>query len=1158
MRKITLLCLSLLMTGIAAADNTDSKTAERFKRMNDMGRTRMAVPGMNNRTAKAFQLEKAGFAAGPEMSPKRAADEAGDKPVSALTATYYGMIYGKDGDTWFYTQETEVNEYYYYTSSQITIYDSHHNEAGHISYTCPEGKKVNAIMPFGQITTKMFDNNSNTQEVAVFIHYVEGPGETIDSTFIYNLQGEVVLKYEGQIADVFDIQNGQWSSSQRAILQRQVIEEGEDYYLYFDVLKPAGYSGTPEVEHTFKINSLLTNYSDEGPCFSVCDVDGEPYYVLSHYEQSFVEGIDLNTFELIIRENNDYVIDVYDKNYERVDSFGVKLEKPDDALYRMAAFSMFSDNDMSRNYFTSTGEINYVVTIYDYLTSSDSYRYSFNVYNNKGELQKTICDNVTDVWFRLSDLKGHDEQWAFLQTIGTTQQIQMVNLPSCEKATLIPSEIEGESITTTLDRYPKDDSYQYAISLAYADSDNDGNVLSRIGWYNTDLTLDRYVTFNLGPSGQYFTPQLTNESLDPYLFDTDDEHEYPFLAKIKRTDSSVIDNVIVIGNEDGSVLREFRGDDENFIWAGGILGYGTDNQEFYIVTRTGQTSTDLSTLEFYSLPFKKFAAGGEGTAENPYLIATLGDMQQMKAAPNAHYRMIADIDMAGYPTAWSSVANFTGTLDGDGHTLSNFTISSDEYRTGLFGELGADSKVKNLVILNPELEVNGNNSYAGIIAGQATTDSITGVHIYGARIHGDNEAAVGGIVGQAMLYSGISDCSFDGVIDMAKSEYAGGIAGNTRTSTDIRSCSVTGTITGTGPLGGIVGATGSDSKVYDCHADVTLKADNTVGGIVGSNDSRAPISHCYATGSIEVTKAGWNGLSAGGITGYLEPEWSDVQDIIVSGCVSAADIIIPVSGKDDKTVNRIVGRTIVNESYEPGETVRTEIGLADNYALETVTVGGRKVTSDDATSTDGATKGKAETDTDFFLSLGYEYGTTTESPWKAAPEMPVLWFENVAMGLTFSSSNIRITEGETADVTVTVYGTDADNIELSASDDDIIGYEIVGEDGNTMTVRIECKKAGTATITASAGNLTAECVVNGVVSGIDTVNRDAADMTIRPGADRIEAAGASRITLYNTAGQLAARTAGSVINTANMAKGVYVVVAADANGRTTTGKVVVK
>lgn len=1160
MRRFLLLSLSLLMTGIITAGNVTGKVADRLKRMNAAGRSMVYVQGMNDRSAKAMQLKKAGLWAAPSKTPMRVEQTTDPNIVASVSDLQdYGTIYGPDGDTWFYNRESVKDDVGYYKSAKFVIYDSKHNVAANIQWTCPEDKKVNSIYPHAQVTNKMFDNDANTQEVVFFAHYVLAPGETIDSTFIYNLEGDIVQKYEGSIADVFDIKQST-TTVQRAILQRQenqIYNEEDDVIFHFDVLKPMGWGDTaPTVEHTFSVPFNLTNYSDEAPCFSVYTVEDSTYYVLSHYKEPYVDGYDPESLEMIVHENNEFVIDVYNSKYEKKDSFGVKLDKPEDALYRMAGFSLFSDDDMSRNFYTDNGELNYVIGFYDYYTSSDdTYNFTFQVFNGKGELKKTICENVID-WFSLSDLRGHEQQWACLQTVGNAQQVRMVDVPSCETATIIPAQIDGENISFTIDRYSKGDDYQYVIKLLYADADADGNVISRIGWYNKDLTLDHYVKFNLGPNGQNFTPLLYNESLDPYLFDTDDEHEYVYIATIKRDNSTVMDDVMVIAKEDGTVIRELRGDEANAIYTGGIINYGLNNPEFYAITRSTSYPTTYD-MKMYSLPFTKFTAGGDGTPDNPYLISTLGDMQQMKIEPTASYRLVNDIDMDGYPTEWKSIENFTGTLDGDGHTLKNFVISSDDYNIGLFGTLGNGSKVKNLVIINPELTLNSNNAYAGIIAGQSVTDSISNVHIYGASITGTDNTAVGGFVGLPALYSEISGSSFDGTINVPGAESVGGIAGETRTGTDVVACAVKGNLTATSSLGGIVGTTGTDSEVLDCHADVTLEANNTVGGIVGTNGSRAAVSRNYVSGTIKANSANkWNGLSLGGIVGYLSADWSNSSAAVVNSNVMTAELVRPATEEIDKTVNRIVGWTIANESYEPGEKVYTDAGLADNYSTFATIFNG--TVSDDATSVNGATIDKAGLTTDFFKGIGYAYGTEKTAPWKETSAQPVLWFENVAMGISFNPRRVTIKEGETAEVTVTVHGTDASQLELTSSDENVATFDIIGLGDNTRTIKISCKKTGTAVIKATLGELTAECVVNGVPLGIDNVTSTPDNLSIRVAAGRVEAAGASRMALYNTAGQLKARVNGDAVSTLGMAKGVYVVVATDSEGRATTAKMVVK
>ena len=88
-------------------------------------------------------------------------------------------------------------------------------------------------------------------------------------------------------------------------------------------------------------------------------------------------------------------------------------------------------------------------------------------------------------------------------------------------------------------------------------------------------------------------------------------------------------------------------------------------------------------------------AGGAGTAEDPWQIATAEQLDFIRNDLTAHYVLIDDIDLSGYENwmpigAFQSLSDapedaeiphpdyaFTGTFDGAGHTISNLTVSSE-------------------------------------------------------------------------------------------------------------------------------------------------------------------------------------------------------------------------------------------------------------------------------------------------------------------------------------------------------------------------------------------------------------------------------------------------------------------------------------------------
>lgn len=929
---------------------------------------------------------------------RHAAPVVGNAPVATLTSTGgWGQLEGEDGQTWFYTTRYDVSGFYY-TGAEITIYNPQHEVAGTISVATPEGKNVNDITPFGTITTKMFDKNSATTELAVSMHITGDASNNYTGsykTLVYHLEdGSKASEFDGSGVIISIVKNS-WTKYQRLLLINDVTVttgEGDDATSadveQITVMRPPSWGDDEMVaDHTFSYN-LDNAYYMEGSPFNVFEIDGEAVYVTALYTTPLVTGYDEN-YDFITDPDAKFAVVTYDQKYNRLDSLAVPMEKPDDAYIRMAAFGMMSSKDLSRNYFFEDGNLDYVITFEDYLTASDEYRYDFDLYDHEGTKQKDICDNVYSTYFSLAPINGQSDQMAFLQTKDDVQQIQMVNLPSCENATLMPAQIEADYISTNLNRVPKGDSYQYVVKMLYASSDDSDNVIARIGWYNPDLTLDHFTSINLGPNAENFSPNLTDEALNPYLFNTTDDMEFFYIAKVKRTDSEALDNVLAIADDAGTTLKTFSTDaTKGAIYSGMLFTANALKPELGIIYYND--TTDVYSMDFYALPFSKFEAGGDGSATNPYLISTAGDLQQVANEPAAHYRLAQDIDMTQMSGSFSPIGSFSGTLDGAGKVIANLVVDCDDTEAGLFADMTEGAKVSDLTFTKPSITVNSQTSYAGVLAGSCVGDTITGVHVIGANILSasstDYASAVGGLVGSASYYTKVASSSFEGDINVPATSNVGGIAGETRTSTDIVACFTKGDFIASGTLGGIVGQTGNTSSVKDCHSLAALTAKEVVGGIVGESLNRGPIANCYFTGSVTATESSWYGYSAGGIVGSLSADWNGASTKVLSGCVTTANINVP---ELDGTVHRIAGYT--SEYDQEGASV--ENGLANNYALATLTVGGNTISSDDATTAEGKDIAQDGLTTDFFTSLGYGFGQTEAKPWKATDSLPVLYYE---------------------------------------------------------------------------------------------------------------------------------------------------------------------
>ena len=214
------------------------------------------------------------------------------------------------------------------------------------------------------------------------------------------------------------------------------------------------------------------------------------------------------------------------------------------------------------------------------------------------------------------------------------------------------------------------------------------------------------------------------------------------------------------------------------------------------------------------LPTAAFAARGtlkgSGTEGNPYLIEDADDLAKVSNDLTAHYKLTENIGTETAPVTTAIDGSFTGTFDGDGHTITlNITASGNN--TGLFSQIAAGGTVKNVITAGTLIGTG--KSYIGGIAGKCdgTIDKCGNTATVKGKI------GVGGIVGQVDATTAtISNCYNAGEIT-ATSRQAGGIVGSAQWAT-IRACVNYGTISGKSSGGGIYGGANSNkTKVTNCH-----------------------------------------------------------------------------------------------------------------------------------------------------------------------------------------------------------------------------------------------------------------------------------------------------------------------------------------------------
>ena len=1077
-----------------------------------------------------------------------------EDPMATVSDSYtWGYLDGPDGGDWFYSQ-TYTFDGWYYASTEVTIYDDQYNEVGKLSVDMPEGVQVNQIQPFGTVTTNFFERNNSTHEIAIFHHAVTPDYMGLFWVDVYSLEtGEKVVSYDCDTAIFFDATTGFNTN-----MQLMTCSSDGQGNVMIDVYGKGEYSDEhPVVKHTFTVEEKLINYMDSS-YISAYNMDGEIYYLICHYEKEYMQPSDDIMSDPTATPDNSFMIELYNADFENINTVNIPIEGEEDAYYSFVAYGAFSTCDFSKGRFSGDDKFNYIITRYDYITASDSYIYHFDVYDEDGVKVANIGRRAAG-WIHMSSLKGYEDQVGLIKTEVGEGMIEMINIPSCELAVSLPGIIDGRLISTNMDRCLVDGEYQYVISVSQGDIDAEGNVISSIGWYDMDGQIDHYANFNLGPNAEYFSAYVNGEILNPYLVEADEEREYVFLGKI-RNDSGTLSNVLYIAKEDGTILRQFSDNEEKGLYYnGGFIASDTSDATLFIAYISDET--DLYTIDFYQLPFEKFEAGGDGTEQNPYLISSAGDLEQIANDPLAYYALTDDIDMTDLAGSWNVIPTFGGHLDGRNHAIKNMYISTDSDYCGLFGMLDAESSVKNLVFIDPVIEMRPKNYYTGVLAGMSMKATVDNIHIFNAKIiGGKNSNTIGGVIGEANYYTTIKSCSVnDIIIDAPNAMYVGGISGDTRTTTTINACYVgnlhsdNSRITAGNDVGGIAGETGQNCEVTNCKVDAAITGGYNVGGLVGNSTSRGLIVNNIVEGSLVSTSVDKQGCAnIGGVCGYLEADWSETGNIVI--CKNFVAVTSISSPSNSKAAGRIVGWTVNQTKFEEGETPLVEKGLAGNLANADMLINGKAITSDDKTSVNGGDLNFAEADKAMYQEYDFAFGSKFSKPWKESDTTPELYFYGLAKYLALDTQSINALEGSTETIIVTIYGTD--EIEITSSDEAVAKVGTIETiDANNIAIAIEILSEGSATITAKSGSLEAKCQVIGT-SSIEELQSDAAASILFDGT-KVVAPGAKAIALYSVDGIKVAETAGETVMTDNLAAGLYIAVAT-INGKQLSRKLVIR
>ncbi len=163
-------------------------------------------------------------------------------------------------------------------------------------------------------------------------------------------------------------------------------------------------------------------------------------------------------------------------------------------------------------------------------------------------------------------------------------------------------------------------------------------------------------------------------------------------------------------------------------------------------------ASDLELYAQWETPF----AGGNGTAGDPFQIATADQLDSVRTFLDSDFVLLNDIDLDVAPynfgVGWEPIGNggspFEGTFNGDGYEIQGLYSDRGGTGVGLFGYL-ANAEVTDLFIVDAEILGDGQNR--GILSGavQGGPTTVHSVGVTGIVTAGNANYNIGGLVGYA-------------------------------------------------------------------------------------------------------------------------------------------------------------------------------------------------------------------------------------------------------------------------------------------------------------------------------------------------------------------------------------------------------------------------
>ncbi|WP_251753779.1 MBG domain-containing protein [Pleomorphomonas sp. JP5] len=387
----------------------------------------------------------------------------------------------------------------------------------------------------------------------------------------------------------------------------------------------------------------------------------------------------------------------------------------------------------------------------------------------------------------------------------------------------------------------------------------------------------------------------------------------------------------------------------NRVYAFGDIAVGTLTLSSGLWSQIGSALPALTVTDFRIASGASFvrALAGTGTSASPYQLFDAYGLQGMASTSLLfkNFVLANDIDAsgtaswnsgAGFASIGSATIAFSGTLNGQSHTITGLTISrATTDNVGLFGVTLSTAAIRDVGLVGGSVtgqtnvgalvgqnagtitdvyataDVNGTTSVGGLVGLDYGT--IDGSHAAGA-VQATTKA--GGLVGYGMGNT-IRDSYAEGNVTSTSGGYIGGLVGVSATSSTLTNVHASGNVSGTVYVGGLVGS--NASAIIASYATGTVKGTGYVGGLVGGNFYAGTIGTSFATGAV----GGAGSSNVGGLVGLNN---GTVANAYATGSATSSFYVGGLVGQNNGAVSNAYATGAVTGSGFTGGLVGVNAG----------------------------------------------------------------------------------------------------------------------------------------------------------------------------------------------------------------------------------------